>query len=114
MCLALNEVELNFKDARWYATPRRLSLLITDLDITQKNKEHQRRGPSLSVAFDKNENPTQATVGFANSCGVEVKELEKTIQLKNPFCKLLNHTLSIGNFVYLKIGRNVYSLFTLD
>ena len=77
MCLALNEVELDFNDTNWYATPRRLSLLITDLDITQKDKEHQRRGPSLSVAFDKNENPTQATVGFAKSCGVEVKELEK-------------------------------------
>ena len=77
MCLALNEVELDFNDTNWYATPRRLSLLITDLDITQKDKEHQRRGPSLSVAFDKNENPTQATAGFAKSCGVEVKELEK-------------------------------------
>ena len=77
MCLALNGVELDFNDISWYATPRRLSLLITDLDITQKDKEHQRRGPSLSVAFDKNENPTQATVGFAKSCGVEVKELEK-------------------------------------
>ena len=79
MCLALNEVELDFNDTNWYASPRRLSLLITDLHITQKDKEHQRRGPSLSAAFDKNENPTQATIGFAKSCGVEVKELEKRV-----------------------------------
>ena len=38
MCLALNEVELDLNDTSWYATPRRLSLLITDLDITQKDK----------------------------------------------------------------------------
>ncbi|MEC7876256.1 MAG: glycine--tRNA ligase subunit beta, partial [Pseudomonadota bacterium] len=54
MCLTLKKEELDFSDTNWYATPRRLSLLITDLDITQKDKEYQRRGPSLSAAFDKN------------------------------------------------------------
>ena len=77
MSLALKKEELDFGDINWYATPRRLSLLITDLDINQKNKEHQRRGPSLSAAFDKNENPTKATIGFAKSCGVKVEELKK-------------------------------------
>ena len=70
MCLALRNEELDFSNTNWYATPRRLSLLVTDLDITQKDKEHQRRGPSLSAAFDKNEKPTKATLGFAESCGV--------------------------------------------
>ena len=77
MCLTLKKEELDFSDTNWYATPRRLSLLITDLDITQKDKEYQRRGPSLSAAFDKNKKPTKATLGFAKSCGVEVKELKK-------------------------------------
>jgi len=75
--LALKKEELDFNDIDWYATPRRLSLLITDLDITQKDKELQRRGPSLSAAFDKNKNPTKATLGFAKSCGVKVEELKK-------------------------------------
>ena len=77
MCLALRNEELDFSNTNWYATPRRLSLLVTDLDITQKDKEHQRRGPSLSAAFDKNEKPTKATLGFAESCGVKIEELKK-------------------------------------
>ena len=77
MCLALRNEELDYGNTNWYATPRRLSLLVTDLDITQKDKEHQRRGPSLSAAFDKNEKPTKATLGFAESCGVKIEELKK-------------------------------------
>jgi len=77
MSLALKKEGLDFSEKNWYATPRRLSLLITNLDITQKDKEHQRRGPSLSAAYDKNGNPTKATLGFAKSCGAEVKELKE-------------------------------------
>jgi len=77
MDLALKKEELGFSNTNWYATPRRLSLLITDLDVTQKDKEHQRKGPSLTAAFDKNQKPTKATLGFAKSCSVEVEELKK-------------------------------------
>ena len=69
MSKALKKNELNFKNINWYATPRRLSLLISDLDTAQKDKENQRRGPSISSAYDNNKNPTQATIGFAKSCG---------------------------------------------
>ena len=75
--LLLGEERLGFSKVNWYATPRRLSLLITDLDTNQKDKEHQRKGPSLSVAFDNNKKPTKATLGFAKSCGVKVEELKK-------------------------------------
>ena len=77
MCLALKDEELDFSDANWYATPRRLSLIIKDVDTTQKDKKSQRKGPSLSAAFDKNKKPTQATLGFARSCNVGVEKLEK-------------------------------------
>ena len=77
MCLALKDEELGFSDANWYATPRRLSLIINDVDTTQKDKKSQRKGPSLSAAFDKNKKPTQATLGFARSCNVGVEKLEK-------------------------------------
>ena len=76
MSKALKKNELNFKNINWYATPRRLSLLISDLDTAQKDKENQRRGPSISLAYDNNKNPTQATIGFAKSCGTEISKLE--------------------------------------
>jgi len=74
---SLNEQELKFSDCLWYATPRRLSILINDLETTQEDKEQQRRGPAVSAAFDEDGKPTRATEGFAKSCGIEVDQLER-------------------------------------
>jgi len=74
---SLQEEELKFSDANWYATPRRLSIIINDLEITQEDKAQQRRGPAVAAAFDDQGKPTKATEGFARSCGVEVDQLEK-------------------------------------
>ncbi len=74
---SLQKEELKFSEANWYATPRRLSLLINDLQISQEDKNELRRGPALSAAFDEAGKPTRATEGFAKSCGIEVEKLEK-------------------------------------
>ncbi|MBL4659529.1 MAG: glycine--tRNA ligase subunit beta, partial [Alcanivoracaceae bacterium] len=74
---ALKQHDLKFSDANWYATPRRLAILCKQLEITQQDKEQQRRGPALSAAFDDEGKPTRATEGFAKSCGVEVSQLEQ-------------------------------------
>jgi len=60
-----------------YAAPRRLALLIRDLPVAQKDRETVRRGPALSAAFDDDGCPTQAALGFARSCGVEVEQLDQ-------------------------------------
>jgi len=77
VCKSLDDQELKFSDANWFATPRRLSLLINDLEKTQEDKAQQRRGPAVSAAFDDEGKPTRATEGFAKSCGVEVDQLER-------------------------------------
>ncbi len=74
---SLQEQDLKFSDANWYATPRRLSILLKQLEITQEDKQQQRRGPALSAAFDDKGKATRATEGFAKSCGVEVEQLEQ-------------------------------------
>jgi glycyl-tRNA synthetase beta chain len=74
---SLNEEELKYSDANWYATPRRLSILINDLEVTQEDKEQQRLGPAVAAAFDAEGNPTKATEGFARSCNINVDQLEK-------------------------------------
>ncbi|MGD8842885.1 MAG: glycine--tRNA ligase subunit beta, partial [Gammaproteobacteria bacterium] len=60
-----------------FATPRRLALLIKSLPLAQTDRETVRRGPALSAAFDDEGCPTQAAVGFARSCGVDVEALEQ-------------------------------------
>ncbi len=72
---SLQANKLAFKSVRWLATPRRLALIIYELDIAQADEEQEKRGPSIDVAFDENGKPTKATEGFARSCGVAVEQL---------------------------------------
>ena len=58
-----------------YATPRRLAVLVHGVPGTQPDREVERRGPPLARAFDENDKPTRAALGFAKSVGVEVDRL---------------------------------------
>jgi len=68
---------LNFKDIKIFAAPRRLALLIKQLDETQPDKSVEKRGPAIQAAFGEDGCPTKAAEGFARSCGVKVEELDK-------------------------------------
>ncbi|MFK8068345.1 MAG: glycine--tRNA ligase subunit beta [Gammaproteobacteria bacterium] len=72
----LKEQELSFKDLKVFSSPRRLSVLVSDLAAQQDDKEVERRGPAVKAAFDENGEPTKAAQGFAKSCGVEVADLD--------------------------------------
>lgn len=58
-----------------YGTPRRLTLRVTDLTDKQGDQSREFYGPPLRIAFDDKGNPTNATIGFAKSQGVDVKDL---------------------------------------
>jgi glycyl-tRNA synthetase beta chain len=73
----LDKAELAFKDLQWFATPRRLALLISELESQQADKTVQRRGPALMAAFGEDGCATPAAIGFAKSCGVEVEDLQR-------------------------------------
>ncbi|MDE1463764.1 glycine--tRNA ligase subunit beta [Spartinivicinus poritis] len=79
----LNDAQLTFDASQWFATPRRLAVLITGLVDKQPDRTIERKGPGLKAAFDKAGNPTKAAEGFARSCGVTVSELETLEQGKN-------------------------------
>ena len=57
------------------ATPRRLAALVPNVPATQPDQDIERRGPPLARAFDENDRPTKAALGFARSAGVEVERL---------------------------------------
>lgn len=78
----LQKAELTFDDIKFFATPRRLAVLVKDLADTQPDQVVERRGPAINAAFDANGNPTPACIGFAKSCQVSPAELKtlKTAQ----------------------------------
>lgn len=63
--------------ARPFATPRRLALLVSNVNSAQPDQTIERRGPAVQAAFKEDGEATPAAMGFAKSCGVEVNELER-------------------------------------
>jgi glycyl-tRNA synthetase beta chain len=72
---ALTENGLEFESVRALATPRRLAVVIEGLNPMQRREERVFTGPPAAVAFDKENNPTKAGLGFARSQGVDLSEL---------------------------------------
>jgi len=72
----LDKSELEFDEVNSFATPRRLTVMVTGLDTAQTDKEVLKRGPAIKAAYNDAGEPTPATLGFAKSCGVEISELE--------------------------------------
>ena len=64
----------NFK---FFYTPRRLVLWHREFALKQPNMIKEFIGAPLKVAYDKDNNPTKACIGFAKKCGVKVEELSK-------------------------------------
>ena len=73
----LIEAGLAVGEAKSYAAPRRLAVLIRDVAWRTENQLVERRGPALANAFDAAGNPSRALEGFAKSCGVQVADLQQ-------------------------------------
>ena len=71
----LDEAGLNHGNVERFAAPRRLALLVRDLDEKQADRDIERQGPAVQAAFDSDGNPTKAAQGFAASLGLTVDQL---------------------------------------
>lgn len=73
----LAKAELPHGELHYYATPRRMAVLVHDLAASQPDRNVERRGPAIAAAFDEEGAPTKAAQGFARSCGVSANQLER-------------------------------------
>ena len=74
----LHAAGLNFETKHVYAAPRRLAVLITALETQQPDRSINLDGPPRQAAFDADGNPTQAALGFAKKCGVDLSEIDQS------------------------------------
>ena len=68
--------DLQFTSSQLFAAPRRLGVLIHDVETQQPPQQFARRGPATKAAYDAAGTPTPAALGFAKSCGVELAKLQ--------------------------------------
>lgn len=73
----LQKAGLSYDLIRSFATPRRLSVSVAELQTQQPDRAVERKGPALRAAFDEAGNPTPALQGFARSCNTTVDKLTK-------------------------------------
>ncbi len=84
ICQQLHANNLSFTSHEIYSTPRRLAIVISDLDEKQEDQVIERKGPKASAAFGQDGKPTQAAIGFARSCGIDAEQLEQDNDPDNP------------------------------
>ena len=73
---ALAERHIPHGAVKVYATPRRVALLINDVAERGEDVHETHKGPSVSIAYDADGNPTKAAIGFARGKGLDVSELK--------------------------------------
>lgn len=73
---AFEQQGITYGDVKSFASPRRMALLIENVDAMLPDKVIQKKGPPLKAAYDELKKPTQALLGFADSLGVEISSLK--------------------------------------
>lgn len=73
----LQSQQLPYTAIHRYATPRRLAWRVDGLRRQQPTQRLERKGPALGAAQDSTGQWSKAALGFAQSCGVAVDELEQ-------------------------------------
>lgn len=93
----LSELGLNHQGVQWYASPRRLGLIVQQLEEKQQDKIVEKRGPATKAAFDSEGNPTKAALGWARGCGIEINQAERLTTDKGEW--LLHRANVSGKYV---------------
>ncbi|WNC68554.1 glycine--tRNA ligase subunit beta [Thalassotalea nanhaiensis] len=75
----LSSASLSYSEAKWFATPRRLAVMVNELEQQQADKVLEKRGPAVNVAFDADGNATKAAQGWARSNGITVEQAERLV-----------------------------------
>ena len=60
----LKELRISFDSVDIKSTPRRFSIFINKLSEKQTESIEEIKGPSRKIAFDENNNPSKALLGF--------------------------------------------------
>jgi len=93
----LDSAELSYQDITWFATPRRMAVKVTALVAQQTDKEIEKRGPAINVAFDQDGNASKAALGWARSNGIAIEEAQRLKTDKGEW--LLHKALQQGKTV---------------
>ena len=97
--------KLSFGEVISYAAPRRLAVVIKDLDTQAPAIDTVAWGPPTKVAFDTDGKPTRAAEAFAAKNGVEVAQLSNNIENDGQQDKLCVRRTAVGSHTRDLLGE---------
>ncbi|MGM9922874.1 MAG: glycine--tRNA ligase subunit beta [Bacillus sp. (in: firmicutes)] len=71
----LQEKKISYREIKHYSTPRRLAVLVTDVNEMQEDTQEEAKGPAKKIALDAEGNWSKAALGFARGQGVAVEDI---------------------------------------
>ena len=88
----LTEEGLHYETIRTAATPRRLAICVTGLVAQQPDRKEEFLGPARNAAFDAENKPTKAAIGFARAKGGTVEDLKVVDTSKGEYVMLVRES----------------------
>ncbi|MAT52057.1 MAG: glycine--tRNA ligase subunit beta [Porticoccaceae bacterium] len=104
---AFQKEELGFQGVSSFATPRRLAVVVEQLDEQLPTKEFLQWGPPVKVAFSDDGSVTKAGLAFAEKNGIAVEDLRDYIANDGTQDKLCKRIVSEGGFTQGLLDRVV-------
>ncbi|MGJ8687239.1 MAG: glycine--tRNA ligase subunit beta, partial [Spongiibacteraceae bacterium] len=95
----LSSEKLGFKNFKSYASPRRLAILIRELEEAAADQAIEVWGPPLKVALDDSGNPSKAGLAFAAKNGIDPAELSQYVANDGKQDKLYYKSVVSGSTV---------------
>lgn len=71
----LQEKKIVYTSVKRYSTPRRLAILVSDVNEMQEDTQEEAKGPAKKIALDAEGNWSKAAIGFARGQGVAVEDI---------------------------------------
>ncbi|MEW6989578.1 glycine--tRNA ligase subunit beta [Colwelliaceae bacterium 6441] len=93
----IEAAELAYEKATWFATPRRLAVKVNGLTAKQEDKEIEKRGPAINVAFNEAGEASKAALGWARSNGITIEQAQRLKTDKGEW--LLHKALQTGQHI---------------
>ncbi|MGB9615112.1 MAG: glycine--tRNA ligase subunit beta, partial [Fervidobacterium sp.] len=103
----LNE-EISYETFETFVAPRRFGFLLKGLPNHTPDKTIEKKGPSISVAFDENNQPTKALMGFLKSNDSTIEDVK--IVEKYVYITKVQKGQLIGDFLKQVIPQIITSL----
>ena len=101
----LRENKLGFDEVQSFAAPRRLAVIIKDIDIRSPDNEVVSWGPPVKVAFDTEGYATKAAQAFARKNGLELTDLSNNVESDGKQDKLCVRRFESGKATTSLLGE---------